>query len=96
MSTEKSEVRRRWREMTEMVNAWDPVGLLQGGAPLDEYDCLVGDVMRGLERRDSPKQLATFLAAHIADHFGLPPSDPLPFAEQAVSWYASRWPESHG
>jgi hypothetical protein len=81
--------------MTLMVNAWDPIGLIEMGAPVDEYDCVVGDVMRALERRDSPEQLATFLAAHIADHFGLPPADTRPFAEQAVAWYASRWPESH-
>jgi len=81
--------------MTEMVNAWDPIGLIEMGAPLDEYDCVVGDVMRALERKDSPEQLAVFLAAHIADHFGLAPSDPRPFADQAVAWYASRWPESH-
>jgi hypothetical protein len=95
MRIDKSESRRRWREMTEMVNGWDPIGLIEMGAPLDEYDCVVGDVMRALERKDSPEQLATFLAAHIAEHFGLAPSDPRPFAEQAVAWYTSRWPESH-
>ena len=93
---DKREVRRRWREMTEMVNAWDPVGLISDGAPLDEYDCIVGDVMRGLERKDSPEQLATYLTAHIADHFGVQPRDPFPFVEQAVDWYATRWPDSHG
>jgi hypothetical protein len=94
MRLEKQESRRRWREMTQMVNAWDPIGLIEMGAPLDEYDCVVGDVMRALERKDSSEQLANFLRAHIAEHFGLPPSDPSPFAVQAVAWYASRWPES--
>ena len=78
-----------------MVNTWDPVGLIAMGAPLDEYDCVVGHVMRVLERKDSPEQLTTFLAAHIAEHFGLAPSDPGPFARQAVAWYASRWPDSY-
>lgn len=95
MRLEKRESRRRWREMTELVNAWDPIGLIEMGAPLDEYDCVVGDVMRALERKDSPEQIATFLTVHIAEHFGVAPSDPRPFARQAVAWYASRWPESH-
>jgi hypothetical protein len=81
--------------MTEMVNAWDPIGLIEMGAPPDEYDCVVGDVMRALERKDSPQQMALYLEAHITDHFGSIPRDPLPFATQAVSWYAARWPESH-
>jgi hypothetical protein len=81
--------------MTEMVNAWDPVGLLEMGAPPDEYDCVVGDVLRALERGDSPERLAGFLVTHIGEHFGSAPRNPGSFAAQAVAWYSARWPDTH-
>lgn len=92
---ERADSRRRWREMTDLVNEWDPIGLLAMGCPPDEYDCVVGDVLRALERGDGAAQLSDFLAAHLAEHFGAEPRDPGPFATRAVAWYALRWPGSH-
>ena len=95
MRLEKAESRRRWGELTELVNAWDPVGLIAMGAPGDEYDCVVGDVLRALERGESAAGLAGLLATHLPEHFGSAVANPKPFAEQAVAWYNARWPGSH-
>ena len=95
MRLERAESQRRWREMTEMVNTWGPVGLLQMGAPPDEYDCVVGDVLRALERGGNVERLADYLATHIPEHFGSTVRDTRPFAEQAVAWYSAHWRDSH-
>ena len=81
--------------MTMMINEWDPLGLIGMGCPLDEYDCVVGDVLRALERGQAADTLARSLAAEIIEHFGSAPSDVGPFAERAVLWDRSRWPGSH-
>jgi hypothetical protein len=81
--------------MTVMVNEWDPLGLIGMGCPLDEYDCVVSDVLRALERGETADDLARNLATEIAQHFGSAPSDAGPFAKKAILWYHSRWPGSH-
>ncbi len=81
---------QRRRELAEMVNAWDPAGLVQHGAPVDEYDSVVDDVLRALGRGDSPTALARYLAARLPEHFGVRVPDPGPFVERAVAWYRSR------
>lgn len=78
-----------------MVGAWDPVGLIAAGAPPDECDCIVGGVLRVLERGESAEQLGHLLISHVAAHFGVPPRDPSPFAAEAVAWYRSQWPGSY-
>jgi len=70
-----------------MVNAWDPVGLIAVGAPGNEYDCVVDDVLAALERGDSAANLSRHLATHLPEHFGIPVSEPRPFVERAVAWY---------
>ena len=75
------------RELQALFNEWDPVGLLKLGAPSDEYECLVGPTLSRLAQRVSASELASWLSAHIADHFGVPAGDARPFAERATEWY---------
>ena len=90
MTLDRSVLRQRRRELAEMVNAWDPVGLIAMGAPDDEYGCIVDDVLGALERGDSAATLAGYLAAHLPEHFGVRVADPGPFVERAVAWYRTR------
>lgn len=32
----------------DLFNSFDPCGLIQGGAPVDEYDCLTPQILSGL------------------------------------------------
>jgi hypothetical protein len=88
------QLRARYGELRDLVNAWDPVGLIADGAPVDEYDCLVGPVLRRLEANDSPSAIAEYLSATFDDHFGVPLQNPKRFAEQVVEWYSRRWPDT--
>jgi hypothetical protein len=80
-------LRKLNRGLQDLIDEWDPVGLLQIGAPKDEYDCLVGPILLHLERGDSPAQLAAWLQSYIADHFEMSAPDALPFAQKARAWH---------
>jgi hypothetical protein len=80
-------LRKLAKDLHHLIDAWDPVGLLKTGAPTDEYECLVGPILTRLERGEPSAQLATWLQAHIADHFGVPSTDARAFAEKACAWH---------
>jgi len=90
----RQQLRIRYRELRDLVNAWDPVGLIATGAPLDEYDCIVGPVLRRLEEHQSASMIAAYLSTEFDDHFGVALRDPKEFAEKAVTWYSQRWPNT--
>ncbi len=92
MRIEKHELRQRWGELRALVNEWDPVGLIGAGAPLDEYECVVGPLLRMLEERAQEAEIAAFLGTEFDEHFGVPVADARVFAGRAASWYKTRWP----
>lgn len=95
MRLERTESRRRWRELTDLIIDWDPVGLIGAGCPRDEYDDIVGFTLRALEAATDRERLANSVADYIGERYGFYPGDAGPFAAQAVEWYRSRWPDSY-
>ena len=92
MRVSKEDSRRRWRELRGAVNDWDPIGLIELGSPEDEYECLVGPLMRMLEKDSCPEEIASYLTKHIPDHFGVsPPDGAQEFAEGIVNWFLAHW-----
>ena len=83
-------VRQLNRGLQDLIDQWDPVGLLKLGAPTDEYDCLVGPILSHLKRGESSDQLAAWLGPYIADHFGVPCPDARRFAVRARAWHVER------
>lgn len=85
--------RRKRDGLQRLVNAWDPLGVLGDPTwPRDEYDCLVGPLLSGLERGMSAEAIAAFLARELPDHFGIDPepSQPAAFAALVVAWFAEQ------
>jgi hypothetical protein len=79
------------------VNAWDPIGVMDDPEwPRDEYECIVGPVLRRLEEGAGADDIGGFLTHELEHHFGLDPEplQPHVLAEQLVRWYAERWPGS--
>lgn len=41
---EQLELKKKWseqyKELEIIINDWDPMNLIRGGAPQDEYDCI--------------------------------------------------------
>lgn len=84
---------RRWIDLQTQVNGWDPMGLISYGAPIDEYSCLVGLLMRLLEKGEAPITIAAALDHEMVDHFGDSPRDrgSQKFAEQVSRWFNEHW-----
>lgn len=80
---------RRSSELRDLLNEWDPIGVIQAGGPTDEYECLVSPVMRLLGQDAAPAQLVAYLREEFADHFGMvtPPAGLLEFATAAKAWF---------
>lgn len=88
MNLSKENSRRRWRELRDAVNDWDPIGLIELGAPKDEYECLVGHLIRMLENENSPTEIGNYLKQHIPDHFGVSlPEGIHGFTEGIFKWF---------
>ena len=62
--------------------------------PRDEYECLVGPLLRRLGKGDDAEAIGRFLAGELEEHFGIaaPPHRPHAFAERVIAWYQERWP----
>jgi hypothetical protein len=95
MRISKEDSRRRWRELRDAVNNWDPVGLIASGAPVDEYECLVGPLMRMLEAGSGSEQIASYLNQDVPNHFGVSkPKGAQDFSNQIVGWFSIRWKDT--
>ena len=95
MRLTRTELRQRYAELREIINGWDPIGVFtMPGGPRDEYDCVVGPLMRRLENGEPVEAVAQYLSEEFTDHFGLSISEERihTWAAQAREWYHSRWP----
>jgi hypothetical protein len=70
-----------------LINGWDPVGRLEAGAPRDEYDRVVDQLLKFLSQEPSRTEVAAFLDREISAHFGAKPRDVDAFANRALVWY---------
>jgi hypothetical protein len=89
----KEESRQRWSELRAQVNAWDPIGLIGMGSPPDEYECIVGPLMRYLESGAPAEEIQTFLSREFAEHFSVPVTESTitEFVATARVWFSDHW-----
>ena len=90
----KEQSRAQWSELRALMCEWDPIGVMgDPDWPRDEYDCMVGPVMRLLESDASDADIAAYLRGEIADHFGLSPEhyDFQSVARRTRAWFQERW-----
>ena len=95
MRLSRVELRERYRGLLDLVNRWDPIGVLgDPDWPRGEYECVVGALLRRLEEGAPVADVAGFLHHEFTGHFGLAitPAAALPWAAEATAWYAARWP----
>ena len=94
MRLTREQLRARFAELRAIVGHHDPFGLLAAGAPADEYDDVVGPLLRQLEHGASPTAITTWLETELAAHYGLAPSQAAGLAAASIAWYAHAWPAS--
>jgi hypothetical protein len=87
MQITRKESRTRRGQLLTLLNVWDPAGLLQAGAPRNEYDSIVDELLGLLSRRAGKEEIAAFLEREVIERFGTPPPDPSQFAAKAATWF---------
>lgn len=94
MALTKEESRRRWAELRALVCEWDPIGVMEDPDwPRDEYDGMLGPLLRLLESGASESDIACHLRTEITEHFGLS-AQHYDFAATAAkirSWFLETW-----
>ena len=94
MRLSREQLRSRVAELRALVGDHDPFGLLAAGAPVDEYDEIVGPLLRQLEHGADAAAISAWLESEVANQYGLAAMQPADLAAAAVAWYASSWPAS--
>ncbi|MFA9189049.1 hypothetical protein AAGV33_12265 [Flavobacterium sp. FBOR7N2.3] len=61
-----------FKKIQDFVNTFDPCGLIFGGAPDNEYDCLTSHLISGVYTNKSRQDLKEIILHEINDHFGTP------------------------
>ncbi len=90
----KEQLRLRASDLRVLLCRWDPIGVMDDPEwPRDEYDCMIGPLLRLLESGNSEKDIVAYLRAQITEHFGLSPEhyDFASIARQIHSWFLERW-----
>lgn len=93
----KQNAMQRVSEIRRLVCEWDPIGVMDDPEwPRDEYDCLLGPLLRLLEAKATEEEIAKFLKKEIDEHFGLSPNayDFSSVAAKIREGYSRNWPET--
>lgn len=77
--------------MTRVVNDSDPVGLLRGGAPDDEYETEAKDIVDAFLRVGPHQDLLTSAIQNVFDHWFSPGDVPLARSKFMASRICDAW-----
>ena len=58
--------------LRELMNSFDPCGLISGGAPVDEYDCLTQQLLSSVYSNKTKEEVKAILLHEVVHHFGTP------------------------
>ncbi len=68
----KQKYKTDFATLTELVNTFDPCGLIEGGAPPDEYDCLTEKLLSCAYNKKTRQEMKEMILHEIEHHFGTP------------------------
>jgi hypothetical protein len=68
----KLKYKKDFAVLTELINSFDPCGLIGGGAPKDEYDCLTQQVLSFVYNKKSRQEMKELIIHEIEHHIGTP------------------------
>lgn len=90
---DKQASRQRWRELRDLWNEYDPIGVMGGpDSPQDEYEAYVGQTMRLLEQGANAAEIKKYLRT-VSQHMGLRFGGwrAKRYSNRFVRWYQERW-----
>ena len=67
----KDKYKNEYDRIQKLINDFDPCGLIQSGAPDDEYDCLTNHLISMTIKGTKIEELKTSIITEMADHFGV-------------------------
>ena len=93
---EKAESRERWRELRDLWNEFDPIGIMDyPDWPRDEYESYCGPSMRLLEQNAENEELEDYVHSAL-DYMGIGASDDAikRFVKKMKAWFQEKWSET--
>lgn len=93
---EKAESRKRWSELRDLWNEFDPIGVMNcPDWPRDEYESYCGPSMRLLEQDVENEELETYVRSAL-DHMGISAKDDAiqSFVRTMKAWFQEKWSET--
>ena len=70
------EVKKKYKTdfavLAKLVNSFDPCGLIKGGAPADEYDCLTQQILGSIYNKKSTQEIKELIIHEVNHHFEMP------------------------
>ena len=74
----KTKYKQDFEKVSELVNAFDPCGFIDMGAPIDEYDCLTNNILSYYYTDKTKEEIKTKVLYEIKHHFETPDLTILP------------------
>jgi hypothetical protein len=77
------------RELRQLLNEWDFIGVFDPDTNVDEYDCMIAPVLAKLAEGADSDAIKHWLVAEIAGHFGLSGGrvETARMAERLITWW---------
>lgn len=60
-----------FKQLQELVNSFDPISLIEAGAPEDEYACLTEQILLYVYKKKTKIEIENLVRHEIEHHFGL-------------------------
>ena len=57
-------------KVTKLINEFDPCGLIEGGAPVDEYESLTNNILSSIYNRTSRQEIKKKILNELIHYFG--------------------------
>lgn len=74
-NTQVKKLKKHYNELylrlEPIVNEWDPIGLIAGGAPNDEYDCITVQLISLLKQEKNQNDIYEFIIHELDYHLGM-------------------------
>jgi len=68
----KHKFKQDFNQVQKFVNEFDPCGLISGGAPIDEYDCLTHQLLSAVYNGKTKTEIKDLILHEIEHHFETP------------------------
>jgi hypothetical protein len=66
----KAKYKHDFKKVSSLINEFDLCGLIKGGAPTDEYDCLTDQILSCSYKKQSRSEIKGLIINELVKHFG--------------------------